>query len=71
MSFTKLIELRLEDVNLKEWTITGGIKSDAGINCTVPIHSKIKELVEKKYEEAIELGSDYLINCLDRKSKKI
>lgn len=40
-----MIELRLEDVNLKEWTMTGGI------NRTVPIHSKIKELVEKKYNE--------------------
>ena len=46
-----MIELRLEDVNLKEWTITGGIKSDVGINRTVPIHSKIKELVEKKYDK--------------------
>lgn len=66
---TELIELRLEDINLKEWTMTGGIKSDAGINRTVPIHSKIKELVKKKYNEAIDLGSDYLINCLDRKSE--
>lgn len=67
---TELIELRLEDINLKEWTMTGGIKSDAGINRIVPIHSKIKELVQKKYNEAIELKSEYLINCLDRKSKR-
>ena len=46
----------------------GGIKSDAGINRIVPIHEKIKGLVEKKYNEAVELGSEYLINCLDRKS---
>ena len=65
---TELVELRLEDVDLKEWTMTGGIKSDAGINRIVPIHEKIKELVEKKYNEAVELGSEYLINCLDRKS---
>ena len=65
---TELIELRLEDVDLKEWTMTGGIKSDAGTDRTVPIHEKIKGLVEMKYNEAIELGSEYLINCLDRKS---
>lgn len=65
---TELVELRLEDVDLKEWTMTGGIKSDAGTNRTVPIHEKIKGLVEMKYNEAIELGSEYLINCLDRKS---
>ena len=67
---TELIELRLEDVDLKEWTMIGGIKSDAGFNRIVPIHEKIKGLVEKKYYEALELGSEYLINCLDRKSKK-
>lgn len=65
---TELIELRLEDIDLKEWTMIGGIKSDAGINRVVPIHEKIKGLVEKKYSEAVELGSEYLINCLDRKS---
>lgn len=67
---TELIELRLEDIDLKEWTMIGGIKSDAGINRIVPIHEKIKGLVEKKYNEAVELGSEYLINCLDRKSPK-
>ena len=67
---TELIELRLEDIDLKEWTMIGGIKSDAGINRVVPIHEKIKGLVEKKYNEAVELGSEYLINCLDRKSTK-
>lgn len=65
---TELIELRLEDIDLKEWTMIGGIKSDAGINRMVPIHEKIKGLVEKKYNEAVELGSEYLINCLDRRS---
>jgi len=65
---TELVELRLEDVDLKEWTMTGGIKSDAGTNRTVPIHEKIKGLVKMKYNEAVELGSEYLINCIDRKS---
>jgi integrase len=67
---TELVELRLKDVDLENWTMTGGIKSDAGINRTVPVHEKIKGLVKKKYDEAIELGSSYLINCLDRKSNK-
>lgn len=66
---TELIELKLKDVDLKTWTMTGGIKTDAGIDRIVPIHEKIKELVERKYNEAIDLGSEYLINCLDRKSK--
>lgn len=66
---TELIELRLEDIDLEEWTMIGGIKSDAGINRMVPVHEKIKELVKKKYDEAVRLGSKYLINCLDRKSE--
>lgn len=57
--------LLLENVDLKEWTFTGGMKTDAGTNRTVPIHSKIRSLVESKYKEAKELGSKYLINCTD------
>lgn len=57
--------IKLEDVDLEGWTFTGGIKTDAGENRTVPIHSKIRHLVQHKYNEAIELKSDYLINCTD------
>jgi len=57
--------LQLENINFKDWTFSGGIKTPAGINRVVPIHSKIRQLVEKKYQEAITLGSKYLINCTD------
>ena len=57
--------LKLENINLEEWTFTGGMKTEAGTNRTVPIHSKIRELVVKKYKEAESLGSEYLINCTD------
>lgn len=59
--------IRLEDVHINESYFTGGMKTDAGIDRLVPIHSKIKEFVNKKYNEAIELGSEYLINCTDAK----
>lgn len=54
--------LELKDVDLKNWTFSGGIKTDAGIGRVVPIHSRIRHLVERKYKEAQELGSLYLFN---------
>ena len=41
------------------------MKTAAGKNRIVPIHSKIKALVIKRYQEAVDLGSEYLLNCTD------
>ena len=57
--------IRLEDVDLENWTFRGGMKSDAGTDRIVPIHSKIRDLVVRKYNEAKELNSEYLLNCAD------
>ncbi len=57
--------LKLENINLDDWTFTGGMKTDAGTNRTVPIHPKIRYLVQQKYKEAVMLESEYLINCTD------
>jgi integrase len=57
--------IELDNVNLTDWTFIGGMKTEAGTDRIVPIHSKIRHLVDKKYKEAIELGSKYLINCTD------
>jgi len=62
--------IRLEDVDLDAWTFTGGMKTEAGRNRIVPIHSKIKDLVVAKYQEAKSLDSEYLINCVDGKATK-
>ena len=64
---TELVTLKLENIDLKEWTMKGGIKTEAGIDRIVPVHEKIKGLVKKKYDEAVKLGSDYLVNCFDKK----
>lgn len=63
--------IELSDVDLSSGTFKGGIKTDAGENRTVPIHSKIRSLVLRKYKEAEELGSPYLFNYIDpdRRSK--
>lgn len=54
--------LELKDVDLENWTFSGGMKTDAGTGRVVPIHSRIRHLVERKYKEAQELGSMYLFN---------
>lgn len=54
--------IRLEDVNIKDWTYMGGMKTDAGIARIVPIHPRIRHLVERKYKDAIDRNSEYLIN---------
>lgn len=57
--------IKVENVDLSEGTFKGGMKTAAGTNRIVPIHSKIRPLIEKRYEEALALGSEYLINCTD------
>lgn len=57
--------LELEDVDLENWTFSGGMKTDAGTGRVVPIHSRIRHLVERKYKEAQELGSLYLFNYVN------
>lgn len=67
--------LKMEDVDLDNWTFKGGLKTDAGADRIVPIHSLIRPLVLKRYEEALKLGSEYLFNVVDgdtvKKSKKL
>lgn len=60
--------LRMDNIDLISWTIKGGMKTEAGKNRIVPIHSKIRDLVKNRYEEAQKLGSEYLINCTDGKT---
>ena len=38
------------------------MKTAAGKYRTVPIHPRIKNLVQRNYDQAIELGSQYLFN---------
>lgn len=57
--------LELKDVDLENWTFRGGMKTDAGENRVVPIHSRIQDLVLRKYQEAEALGSPYLLNWAD------
>lgn len=62
--------LKLENIDLHNWTFVGGMKTKAGTNRIVPIHSKIRYLVKNRYDVATALGSDYLINCTDTKTHR-
>lgn len=58
----ELATLRLDEININDWYMISGMKTDAGKQRIVPIHSKIKDLVLKNYNAAIELNSQYLFN---------
>lgn len=48
---SELLALKPEDIDLQAGTMTGGTKTKAGKGRIVPIHSKIKPLVEKRLSE--------------------
>lgn len=54
--------ITIDDVDLNNWLFRGGIKTDAGTNRVVPIHPRIRDIVKRRYEEAVELHSAYLLN---------
>ena len=58
----ELAILQIAGVNIEAWTFTGGLKTDAGRNRTVPIHPRIRELVKKNYDKALAMKSAYLFN---------
>lgn len=62
--------IRLENVHLDEEYIVGGMKTEAGSDRVVPIHPKIKHIVEALYEEALKYDSEYLINATDTTTHK-
>lgn len=61
----ELCNLKISDVDLENRTFTGGCKTDAGKNRTVPIHPAIMDFVKTRYVKAKELGSEYLF-CFER-----
>ena len=58
----ELATLRLDEVNLDKWYMQAGMKTDAGKQRIVPIHSKIRGLVKQNYDFALSIGSEYLFN---------
>lgn len=57
--------IKVANVNLEENIMRGGMKTPAGTDRMVPIHPRIKDLIKKRYDQAIAEGSEYLITCRD------
>ncbi len=62
--------IELKNVDIENWTFKGGMKTEAGTDRIVPIHSKIQHLVKARYEEALKHESDFLFNCIDTSTHK-
>lgn len=58
----ELAILRLDEINLQEWYMQAGMKTPAGKQRIVPIHSRIRNLVQHNYDFAVSIGSEYLLN---------
>ena len=58
----ELATLRLDEIHLDQWYMQAGMKTDAGKQRIVPIHTKIRNLVKKNYDFALSIGSEYLLN---------
>lgn len=48
----ELINLKLTDIDFKEWTLKGGSKTKAGKDRVIPIHPRVREFFKKRADEA-------------------
>lgn len=64
---SELVQLKVDDVDLENGFIKGGIKTSAGKNRLVPIHPLVMRIVQKYYEQAISVNSQYLFNDVTKK----
>ena len=62
---TELGLIKLENVDLEKWLIRGGIKTKAGRERIVPVHTCIRPIVKNMYETAVKIGSNKLVNATD------
>lgn len=58
----ELATLRLDEIDLEKWYMCAGMKTEAGKQRIVPIHSKIRSLVKRNYDFAVSIGSEFLFN---------
>lgn len=56
----ELMQMKVKDVDLELGFYIGGMKTEAGMNRKVPIHSKVFFLVQQRCEAANALGSEYV-----------
>ena len=52
--------IKIDNVDLTNHKFIGGMKTNAGINRTVPIQPRLYDMIVSWYDKAIEIGSEYL-----------
>lgn len=55
---TELLNMQIEQINIKDWYFQGGIKSASGKGRIVPVHTRIRPLVQS----LIKQGNKYLFS---------
>jgi integrase len=60
---SELLNVKMTDIDLDQMTITGGVKTKAGKDRVVPIHSLIAEIVRRRVSE----GGEYLYSIDGKK----
>lgn len=58
----ELATLKTDEIFLNNWYMCAGMKTPAGKQRLIPIHSKIKDLVKQNYDKALKLNSPWLFN---------
>lgn len=58
----EMLGIKIENVDLKNGVIIAGMKTKAGKDRVIPIHSCIRKMIEIKYNIAEKLNSPYLFN---------
>ena len=56
----ELCTIQTNKINLKDWYLIGGMKTEAGKDRKIPIHKNIRSLFQSKYSLAIKKGHKYL-----------
>ena len=58
----ELCKMKLTDVDLENWYMKGGEKTEAGRGRVIPIHSAVRQLVSKQYEISKNAGRGTFYN---------
>ena len=57
----ELLDIKIKDVDINNRYMRGGSKTKAGKNRIIPIHKKILPFITNWYNNALSIGSEYLI----------
>ena len=56
----EICKISLSNVNLRDWTIISGSKTAAGKNREVPVHSKIRPIIQRWYNDSLKYNGKTL-----------